>query len=444
VFFRGGEGLHVFDEMTIKVFQDRLATGDSQPNDWWRYSIETIKAREPEVQAWEYLATPMPGPDAWVEGLGALQGIPIGLKDIIDTRDMPTTWGTGGYLSSPGSLVDAPLVTMLKRQGAILLGKTVSTEFAYFTPSKTRNPHDVTRTPGGSSSGSAAAVAAGMVPLAFGSQTVGSIIRPASYCGVYGYKPTFGTVSFSGIKSFAPSMDTLGWFARHIEDICTTFSILTTAPDIASLSDLKGIRIGLQSLPRQTLNVEVQRALSYTQTLLESAGASVVPLSLDQRFDNLIAHQKVVLAFEAAQSLASEYQQFAQEMSAELGVLIEQGRRIPYLRYIQAKQEAEQLRWVLSEVFDKGTDAILAASSPGEAPEGLHSTGDPLFSRAWTILGVPCINLPLYTSRQGLPVGVQLIGEHYQDEKLLSIARTIIPDAGRSPAPSATLGLMNA
>lgn len=413
-----------FSEMTIEAFQQRLASGDSQPLDWWRACFETIEAREADIQAWEFLATQTPEPDALAKGDGRLRGVPVGLKDIIDTQDMPTAWGTGGYLRTPGSLVDAPLVTLLKRQGAILLGKTVSTEFAYFTPSRTRNPHDPTRTPGGSSSGSAAAVAAGMVPLAFGTQTVGSIIRPASYCGVYGFKPTVGTVSFSGIKSFAPSMDTLGWFANHIDDICTTFSALTSAPNIATLADLKGIRVGLQSLPaKQELDADVQRALSHAQAKLESAGASVVPLSLDARFDGLIEHQKVVLAYEAAQSLASEYQQYAEQMSDELVRLIEQGMALTFARYVQAKQEAEQLRQALSAVFANDADVILAASAPGVAPEGLHSTGDPLFSRAWTLLGLPCLNLPLYRSEQGLPVGVQLIGERFQDEKLLSIAR---------------------
>ncbi len=173
----------------------------------------------------------------------------MGLKDIIETADLPTLWGTRGYLYSPGALMDAALVTLLKEQGALIMGKTVSTALAYFTPGKTRNPHDLMRTPGGSLSGSAAAVADGMVPLAFGTQTAGSMIRPASFCGVFGFKPTFDTVSAADVKSFSPSLDTLGWFARHIEDICTTFSALNRAPLISPLDSLAGVRVGVRSLP---------------------------------------------------------------------------------------------------------------------------------------------------------------------------------------------------
>lgn len=414
-------------DITIEGFQRRLARGESHVLDWWRASQAQIEARETEVLAWEHVASEAAELDLASPGDTLLKGVPVGLKDLIETRDMPTSWGTGGYLSKPRSLMDAPLVTLLKRHGAMILGKTVTTELAYFTPSKTRNPHDLSRTPGGSSSGSAAAVAAGMVPLAFGTQTVGSIIRPASYCGVFGYKPTFGTVSFAGIKPFAPSMDTLGWFANNIDDICTTFSALTQAPAIEPLpGSLEGIRVGVCTLPSDRgLAPEANQAIDHAQDLLERAGASVVTLALEARFNTLIEHQYTVLAYEAARSLASEYHSFSDKMGAKLVELVEEGMALPYARYVTAKQEAERFRRLLSDTFAKEVDVILAASAPGVAPEGLDSTGDPLFSRAWTLLGVPCINLPLSQSEQGLPVGVQLIGDRFQDKKLLSIARSV-------------------
>jgi Asp-tRNA(Asn)/Glu-tRNA(Gln) amidotransferase A subunit family amidase len=414
--------------MTIDSFQDRLARSESQLTDWWKACQRQIETREAEVQAWEYLSDEIPEPNLALAEGALLKGVPVGLKDLIETRDMPTSWGTDGYLFSAGSLMDASLVTLLKQQGALPMGKTVTTELAYFRPSKTRNPRDPSRTPGGSSSGSAAAVAAGMVPLAFGTQTVGSIIRPASYCGVFGYKPTFGTVSFAGIKPFAPSMDTLGWFANHIDDICTTFCALTRSPTIKTLPEaLKGIRVGICPLPtHQDLAAEVRQAISHAQAVMARAGASVAPLSLDTRFNVLIEHQQAVLAYEAAQSLASEYHDHAGRMGAKLVELVQEGMALPYARYVAAKRETEQLRLLLSEVFANEVDVILAPSASGAAPEGLESTGDPLFSRAWTLLGVPCLNLPLSQNEHGMPVGVQLIGDRFQDEKLLSIARTLM------------------
>ncbi|SFU35061.1 amidase [Halomonas korlensis] len=414
-------------EMSIDAFQARLATGEAEPLDWWQTCRERIAAREPEVQAWEFL-----GPEVeQVPAEGALRGVPVGIKDIIDTCDMPTAWGTGGYLKSDGALVDAAVVTLLQQQGALMMGKTVSTEFAYFTPGKTRNPHDISRTPGGSSSGSAAAVADGMAPLALGTQTAGSIIRPASYCGIYGFKPTFGTVSMAGIKPFAPSLDTLGWFARHIEDICTTYSTLTRAPAIEALPDLSGIRVGVRSLPGdETLSADVIQALRQAHERFEQAGASVFALPLDIRFDALVEHQKVVLAYEAAQSLASEYQRHAHQMGPTLVELIQQGQALTYARYREGQIATAELRQVLSRSFEEEVDVVLAASAPGVAPRGLDATGDPLFCRAWTLLGVPCLNLPIGQGEQGLPVGVQLIGDRYGDDRLLSIARTLM----RSPA----------
>lgn len=413
-------------EMTIDAYQIALAKGQAEPLDWWHACAARIDQREPDVQAWEALASVPAVPDARLAE-SPLYGVPVGIKDIIDTTDLPTSWGTGGYLHSSGSLVDAALVTLLKEQGALIMGKTVSTEFAYFTPGKTRNPHDISRTPGGSSSGSAAAVAAGMVPLAFGTQTAGSMIRPASYCGVFGFKPTFDTLSAAGVKSFASSLDTLGWFARHMEDICTTFSALTRAPHITPRESLSGVRVGVRSIPgNMPLDADVEQALAHAQARLEKAGAELVPLALDEQYEALVEHQKVVMAYEAAQSLASEYASFADQMGPKLVELIKEGKAISYPRYLEARRAANTQQQALNQVFECEVDVILAASAPGVAPVGVEATGDPLYSRAWTLLGVPCLNLPLSHGAAGMPVGVQLVANRWQDEQLLQVALTLM------------------
>jgi Asp-tRNA(Asn)/Glu-tRNA(Gln) amidotransferase A subunit family amidase len=414
-------------KMTIDAFQLALAEGQAEPLDWWHACAARIDQREPDVQAWEALTTEQPAVPEMPLSDSFLYGVPVGIKDIIETVDFPTSWGTRGYLSSPGALVDAALVTLLKEQGALIMGKTVSTEFAYFTPGKTRNPHDPSRTPGGSSSGSAAAVAAGMVPIAFGTQTAGSMIRPASYCGVFGFKPTFDTVSPAGVKSFATSLDTLGWFARHIEDICTTFSALTRAPRIMPLKDLTGVRVGVRSLPGDIpLDTDVEQALAHAQERLVQAGAELVPLVFDEHFEALVEHQKVVMAYEAAQSLTSEYSHFAEQMGPKLVELINDGKAISYARYLEARRATNTMQQALSSLFDRQVDVILAASAQGVAPEGIEATGDPLYCRAWTLLGVPCLNLPLSQGASGMPVGVQLIADRWQDQQLLQIARTLM------------------
>ncbi|MBD3897642.1 amidase [Halomonas sp. ML-15] len=418
--------MNLDSEMTIEDYQTALAEGRAEPLDWWHACAARIDQREPEVEAWEALAeTPAAPDDSHADRL--LCGVPVGLKDIIETVDLPTRWGTRGYLHSDGGLVDAALVTLLKEQGALIMGKTVSTEFAYFTPGKTHNPHDLTRTPGGSSSGSAAAVADGMVPLAFGTQTAGSMIRPASFCGVFGFKPTFDTVSAAGVKSFAPSLDTLGWFARHIEDICTTYSALTRAPRIAPLASLAGVRVGVRSLPGDVApDDDTEQALRHAQARLEQAGAELVPLELDARYEALIEHQKVVMAYEAAQTLASEYARFAAQMGSKLVELLEEGRAIGHERYLEARRATNTMQQALSGVFDEQVDVILAASAAGVAPEGIEATGDPLYCRAWTLLGVPCLNLPLSQGTAGMPVGVQLVADRWQDQRLLQIASTLM------------------
>lgn len=418
-----------WSRMTLAGFQRGLARGELSPLDWWRACRERIDARESTLQAWECLA-PEPAIAAH-DGApphAALGGVPVGIKDIIDTARLPTTWGTRGYHRVAQSDLDASIVTELVRLGALPLGKTVSTEYAYFQPSKTCNPHDPTRTPGGSSSGSAAAVAAGMVPVALGTQTVGSIIRPASYCGVVGFKPTHGTLSVAGVKALAPSLDTLGWFTRHLADTRTLFTALTGSESIAPLERLDGIRVGLCRVPSpQPPSPEVSAALDDAAARMASLGAQLAHVDLGDAFDALVTHQQTILAYEAARALASEHERFAASMSQALLGLLDEGQAIPLTRYWQARQATEEARRTLSLHLAERFDVLLAPSATGVAPLGHASTGDPVYSRAWTLLGVPCVNLPLHWTEQGLPVGVQLIADRYQDRRLLSIASALLP-----------------
>nr|WP_254280963.1 amidase [Halomonas sp. PA5] len=323
--------------------------------------------------------------------------------------------------------MDAAVITQLSQLGALLMGKTVSTEYAYFQPSKTRNPRDPSRTPGGSSSGSAAAVAAGMVPVALGTQTVGSIIRPASYCGVVGFKPTHGTLSVTGIKALAPSLDTLGWFTRHMDDTRTLFTTLAGSDPITILERLDGVRVGLCRLPSTPLlSSDATAALESAASKMTSLGAHISSVDLGASFDNLVTHQQNILAYEAVRALASERTHFEASMSPALKGLLDEGQDLSLERYWQSRQAADRARLALSQLAER-FDVILAPSAPGVALKGHESTGDPIYSRAWTLLGVPCVNLPLYWTPQGLPVGIQLIADRYQDQRLLSIASALMP-----------------
>ncbi|MEX0607381.1 MAG: amidase [Halofilum sp. (in: g-proteobacteria)] len=389
-------------------------------------ALARIREREKEIEAWAYL---LDETDLDLEGgerSGPLGGAPVGIKDIFETRDMPTTWGTH-YLRASGSIADAAAVALLRRAGATILGKTVSTEMAYFAPGSTRNPRDVTRTPGGSSSGSAAAVADCMVPLALGTQTAGSITRPASYCGIIGYKPTFGTVPTAGVKPFAPTLDTIGWFARSVADVALGFAALTASKDIPPLRRLpmRGLRIGVQALPANTpLDADVEQVLADTCHRLTAAGARVFDLELPRGYDDLVPAHKTIMAYEAARSLADEHDRYADQMSAHLAALLEEGIHMSRVLYTDALRQTDEhghdLNHRLADV-----DVVLAPAASGEAPTGHGTTGDPLYSRAWTLLGLPSITLPLGRGRHGLPIGLQLIAAKHEDLRLLEVAQAV-------------------
>ncbi len=388
--------------------------------------LARIAAREDTVGAFQFL-----DPDMALEKAraadrsgadGPLQGVPFAVKDIIDTADMPTGWGFAPYADRRPSK-NARCVELFIEAGAIPIGKTVTTELAYFHPGKTANPHNPGHTPGGSSSGTAAAVADFMVPIGFGSQTAASVIRPASYCGVLGYKPTKGAISLQGVMDLAPSLDTLGLMARSVEDIALGRSALCGSP--AQLSEAfaeRAPRIGFMRGPHWLEGSEAMReTCQRAAQVLASNGAEVNPVPHPPPFADLTECQKSVMAFEIAQVRAHEYETYGETVSAHFRTLVETGRAISQDEYDQAQETAQQGMRVVDGLF-AGIDVILAPAAPGEAPEGLGATGDPLYSRAWTLLQVPCISIPFGKGPKGLPLSVQLIGRYDGDDGMLAAA----------------------
>lgn len=413
--------------LTASEAKRRVAQGQIETTALLGACRARIAEREADVRAWVYL-TPEheQSRQRAMSAQAPLADIPVGIKDIMDTHDMPTAWGTD-YLYASSSPADAAAVALLRRAGAIVLGKTVSTELAYFTPGKTRNPHDSARTPGGSSSGSAAAVADRMVPLALGSQTAGSIIRPASFCGVVGFKPTFDAVPLAGVKGFSPSLDTVGWFARSVEDIALAHGALTASatPSLDGTA-LRGLRVGIRGIPDDApLDADAARVLDDARRALVDAGAHVADLDLPSSYDDLVSVQQRVMAYEAARTLAYEYNHFRERMGPKLVALLDEGLTITPEHYRAALRTAAEHRRHIAERFT-GVDVILTPSAIGEAPLGHEATGDPVYCRAWTLLGLPCISLPLGTGAHGMPIGMQFIGSERADAKLLGIAREVM------------------
>jgi amidase len=392
--------------------------------------LARIEAREPEVHAWTYL-----DPDAALAQARAcdeagprppLCGVPVGIKDIIDTADMPTEYGSPIYKNHQPK-ADAECVARVRAAGGVILGKTVTTEFAFRHPfGLTSNPHNPAHTPGGSSSGSAAAIADFMVPLAFGTQTGGSIIRPASYCGVYGYKPTYGIFSVRGIKPLAPGLDTLGTFARSLDDIVLLAAVLSTRvpADIPSWAGAPP-RVGLARIPDWAdADPETINAVESAAAQLEAEGVELSELTPPDAFTELSKVHKTIMNVEAAGALAGELKGYMDELSAELRDILVRATTVPSADYTNAVALAQDCRGHIDDLF-AGNDVLLAASAPGEAPEGLGFTGNPIFNGMWTLLHVPCLTIPFTQGPNGLPVGVQVIGRPREDAKLLSAAKWI-------------------
>jgi len=412
------------NQLTITHLATALQQREIAAEELVRACLAHIATREPTIGAWTHLEAEQALRQARVLDGGAwrgpLHGIPVAAKDIFDTHDMPTAYGSSIYARHRPA-ADAALVAMLRQQGAIVLGKTVTTEFAYFRPGKTRNPHNLDHTPGGSSSGSAAAVADCMVPLALGSQTAASLIRPAAYCGIVGFKSAQGSFPLAGVKALSQTLDSAGWMTRSVADAALVFGALTGAPSEPMLPLAAAPRIALcrtAEWPRADPSAAL--ALEHAATRLAAAGAWIDEIELPPPFDRLVEAQMTVMAYEAVRSLQYEYARHQEALSPQLLALLQSGAALSFDSYRAALESADQGRQYLAELLSR-FDALLAPSAPGEAPAGLEATGDPIFSRMWTLMQVPTICLPVTHGSRGLPVGVQLIGPLRDEAKLFAV-----------------------
>jgi len=403
-----------------------IAAGRISSEQLVRACIERIAARESDVRAWAHC-----DPDAAIARAramdragvkGVLGGVPVAFKDVIDTADMPSQYNSPIYTGNRPR-TDAACVALVRNAGGIVLGKTVTTEFAWRTPGPTRNPHNLAHTPGGSSSGSAAAVADYMAPLAFGTQTGGSTIRPAAYCGIVGYKPSFGTINRAGLKALAESLDTIGVMARTVEDC----ALLTHAVSGRALPDFAAApthapRIGLCRTSRwKEASPDTQGLLERTAAALSGKGAAVREVELPPEFDRLFEDQVLIMDFEAAHSLAWERFNRPDLLSDLLRNTFAAAAATPREKYDEAMRHARACRQVLAGFF-ADCDVLLTPSATGEAPVGIESCGSSLFNRCWTLLGVPCVTLPMGRGPSGLPLGVQFAGNYDDDRRVLLAA----------------------
>ncbi|MCS3765884.1 MULTISPECIES: amidase [Bradyrhizobium] len=409
-------------ELTAIEAAHQIAAGQLSSETFVRSCLERVEQLEAGVHAWEHLDADRTIAQARLADRatvrGPLHGVPLAIKDVIDTVDMPTTYGSRIYRGHrPAN--DATCVALARAAGAIILGKTVTTEFATGTPGKTRNPHNPAHTPGGSSSGSAAAVGCGMVPWAFGTQTYGSTIRPASFCGVVGYKPTYGKADVTGIKTLAAGLDTLGLFARSVPDIALLASVVTggrVAADLASETP----RIGfLDTSSWGTPDATTGQLLIDTVRRLDEAGARVRDLSSPPGMASWLEIQDGLFSWQALQAFAWERLFRRGELQPKTRSMFEQYEQAATAEsYETALERAQEARAGCANLFTD-CDVLLVPAAAGEAPEGLESTGDVRFNGAWSMLQLPCVTVPMGRGAAGLPIGVQLVGPRGEDAKLL-------------------------
>jgi Asp-tRNA(Asn)/Glu-tRNA(Gln) amidotransferase A subunit family amidase len=407
--------------------------------------LDYIKTLEEKLGAWAFLdaehalnqARAADQAQRTGRTLGRLHGVPVGVKDIFDTKDMPTEDGTVLH-AGRRPMEDATAVARLREAGAIILGKTVTTELAVYAPGKTRNPHDPERTPGGSSSGSAAAVAAGMVPLAIGTQTNGSVIRPAAFCGVYGYKPTFGLISRHRVLQQSRPLDQIGVFARTIEDTALIAEAMVGFDDrdpdtrlrarpalVATLSEEPPVqpRLAFVKTPVwEQADTDTQDAFA---ELVAHAGDKVGEVELPGIFNDAVEQHRTIMEADLARSFEREYFRGKDKLSAILKEMIERGQKVLAVDYNNAVSQMPVLNHALDKVFE-WHDAILTPAASGEAPVGLASTGSPIFCTLWTLCGMPAITLPILQGSHGMPMGVQLVGARGDDARLLRTARWLV------------------
>ena len=385
--------------------------------------LERIAARENDVRAWacidpDFALKQARQRDQEPHG-GPLHGIPVGFKDVIDTADLPTEYNSPIYKGHRPK-ADAACVALARKAGGIVMGKTVTTEFAYRNPGPTRNPHNLGHTPGGSSSGSAAAVADFMVPIALGTQTGGSTIRPASFCGIVGYKPSFNLINRAGLKFVAESLDHVSVLARTVEDAALfAHAVSAIAMPVFGMAPSASPRIGFCRQPQWNEGTPAMHAaLERAVTTLAGKGARISEQVLSEGFDDVVADHLAIIDFEAARAFAFEYQNHREKLSPLLLENIENGWRCSRERYDSAMTNAARYRALLGVRF-ADYDFVLTPAAPGEAPAGIARTGNSIFNRIWTLFGTPCVTVPAYSGPNGLPIGVQIVGPYRADSQTL-------------------------
>ena len=430
--------------LTFSESLRRVAHGELTPADVMGACLQSIRDQDPVVRAFARVHAQDLLLAQARAGHGAFGGLPFAVKDVYDTADLPTEYGSSLFRGNQPR-ADAASVATIRRAGAVLVGKTSTTELAYFAPASTSNPHDRHRTPGGSSSGSAAAVAAGMVPVAFGTQTAGSTIRPAAYCGVVGYVGTYGELAMRGVQQLAPSLDTVGIIARSVEDVQLMRQLLLTGAAPRPLEATASPANGPVTMPPATIAVldepvfadlepEMIEALGVAAKAVAEAGVAIVRPVTPRVIIELTRLHEVVMAYEAARTLVWE-SEHDDQLSGEMRQFLEQGwatspdtyrdviRRIAVL----ATDMAAALAW---------SDAVLCPASLGAAPLGLGSTGSPACSRPWQALAMPAVTIPGLTDANRIPLGIQLVGKRHDDDRLLAVARwleNILPPAPVPP-----------
>jgi Asp-tRNA(Asn)/Glu-tRNA(Gln) amidotransferase A subunit family amidase len=406
--------------ISLTELQRRIDSGDLSADAAIAQSLEAIGAQEKTIGAFVNRAE-----HARAASAGPLRGIAVGIKDIMDTVDFPTEMGSPIYRGFR-SRGDAAVVMMLKQAGATIVGKTTTTAFASVDPTATLNPHNHGHTPGGSSSGSAAAVAAGMIPLALGTQTGGSVIRPASFCGVAAIKPSYRLLSTVGVKCYSWTLDTVGLFAAGVDDVARGLAAMTGRPELL---------LPQASLPTPRIGVVTQdfagapeasggEALLIAARVAERAGATVHGVDLHEIVAEAWQAHPVIQEFEAHQALAWEYRENYDAMAPLLRARLDESKGTAPADYDAAMGVASRARHALAKVFEE-VDVLLTLSAPGAAPKGLGSTGDARYNRLWTLMGVPCVNVPALTAEGGLPVGVQVIARYGADAEALAAARFV-------------------
>jgi len=398
--------------ITLERLEEWLEAGDTDRERARHVALERIRTLDPSLCAWVEV---LPQPST---GSGPLAGVPFGVKDIIETEGLATEYGSPIYKGRRGTTT-AAIVRQLRDQGAVLLGKTQTAAFAYRTPAPTRNPRNLEHSPGGSSSGSAAAVAADMIPFAVGSQTLGSVLRPASYCGITGFKPSYGLFSMEGVLPMARSLDTLGFFTHTPADMRLLWEALGQS------GGGEAVALGvIEPLPE--LEPEMRAAVSAAVSLLRHRGLSVQAVPIAPLLEKLAGETRIVMLYEGARFHEERFHRYGERLE-DLAGLVREGLRLSGDRYEEACGIIEQGKRELARYYQT-TPVILAPAATGPAPRGLASTGDPRVNAPWTALGVPALSMPLPV--EGLPLGLQLTAAEGQDGQVLDTAIRIAKQFG--------------